>query len=95
MRRLLIEIESLKDLARLIVLPPPCPLNVLPIDFSRTEELIERAFRDARGYLDEVDQGQAVPLAMTMHDHDRFDPWPIHPPIASGSSPSTAEGSAG
>ena len=102
MRRLLIEIESLKDLARLIVLPPPCPLNVLPIDFSRTEELIERAFRDARGYLDEVDQGQAVPLGMTMHDHetepggrDRFDPWPIHPPIASGSSPSTAEGSAG
>ncbi|HET6829871.1 MAG TPA: patatin-like phospholipase family protein [Solirubrobacterales bacterium] len=71
MRRLLIEIESLKDLARLIVLPPPCPLNVSPIDFSRTEELIERGLHDARGYLEEVERGAPVPLAMTMHDHGR------------------------
>jgi NTE family protein len=69
MRRLLIEIELLKDEARLIVLPPPCPLDVLPIDFSRTDELIERGHDDARLYLREVEQGAAVPLTMTMHDH--------------------------
>jgi NTE family protein len=69
MRRLLIEIESLKDEARLIVLPPPCPLDVLPIDFSRTDELIERGLHDARSHLSEVQRGAAVPLKMTMDDH--------------------------
>ncbi len=71
MRRLLIEIELLKDEARLIVLPPPCPLSVSPIDFNHTEELIDRGLRDSRRYLEEVEQGAEVPLAMTMHDHSR------------------------
>lgn len=69
MQRLLVEIESLQEEARLIVLPPPCPLSVSPIDFNHTEELIQRGLSDARDYLDEVERGAPVPLKMTMHDH--------------------------
>lgn len=72
MRRLLIEIESLHDQARLIVLPPPCPLSVSPIDFSHTDGLIERGLTGARCYLEQLDQGLVeAPLALTLHDHDR------------------------
>jgi len=38
--------------AQLIVLPPPCPLSVTPIDFGRADELIERGLDDARAFLD-------------------------------------------
>ena len=70
MRRLLIEIELLKDQARLVVMPPPCPLGVSPIDFSHTDELIRRGLADGRAYLEAIEQGRAaVPLSMTMHRH--------------------------
>jgi NTE family protein len=52
MRRLLVEVEMLRDRAELIVLPPPCPLTVAPIDFSRADELIRRGYEDSRDYLD-------------------------------------------
>ena len=42
-RRLIDDIESHEDRAKLVVLPPPCPLSVQPIDFSHAGELIERA----------------------------------------------------
>lgn len=73
MRRLIIEIELLKDQANLIVLPPPCPLDVQPIDFSRAAELIERAHQGSSAYLDAVAgrDGTAVPLSMSMHAHGR------------------------
>ena len=70
MRRLLIEIELLRDRCRLIVLPPPCPLQISPIDFDRSEELILGGLDGARSYLDRLERGEATaPLAMTMHDH--------------------------
>jgi NTE family protein len=70
MRRLLVEVELLADRAELIVLPPPCPLSVTPIDFSHADELIERGWRDSRSYLDALERGDApAPLSMTMHDH--------------------------
>jgi NTE family protein len=70
MRRLLVEIEMLRDRAELIVLPPPCPLSVAPIDFSRSKELIRRGYEDGREYLDAVGSGDApVPLRMSMHGH--------------------------
>jgi len=74
MRRLLIEIELLKDRARLVVLPPPCPLRISPIDFGRSDELMRTALDASRAYLDAIDHDAApVPLQMTMHDH-RNDP---------------------
>ena len=72
MRRLLVEVELLADRAELIVLPPPCPLSITPIDFSHADELISRGYEDGRDYLDAYRAGQATaPLAMTMHDHRR------------------------
>ncbi|UUY04065.1 patatin-like phospholipase family protein [Svornostia abyssi] len=47
-QRLRFEIEALRDQAELIVLPPPWPLDVLPTDFTRADELITRARDDAR-----------------------------------------------
>lgn len=70
MRRLLVEVEMLRDRAELIVLPPPCPLTIAPIDFSHADELIRRGYEDSREYLDAVEAGNApVPLPMAMHAH--------------------------
>jgi NTE family protein len=72
MRRLLLEIELLRDRAELIVLPPPCPLSVTPIDFSQADQLISRSYEDGSAYLAAVEAGETnVPLLMTMHDHRR------------------------
>jgi NTE family protein len=70
MRRLLIEVEMLRDRAELIVLPPPCPLTIAPIDFSHADELIRLGYEDAGEYLDELEAGNALaPLTMAMHKH--------------------------
>lgn len=37
--------------AEVIVLPPPCPLDVQPLDFGRADELMSRAEADARAFL--------------------------------------------
>lgn len=72
MRRLLVEVEALRDRAALLILPPPCPLSVAPIDFSHGEELISRGYEDSRNYLEAVEAGNApVPLRMSMHSHGR------------------------
>jgi NTE family protein len=72
MRRMLVEIVELRDRAELIVLPPPCPLMITPIDFSHGDELIRRGYEDSCEYLDAVARGEApVPLLMEMHQHDR------------------------
>jgi NTE family protein len=47
MRRLLVEVEALRDRAELIVLPPPCPLTVAPIDFFHADELIRGGYEDS------------------------------------------------
>lgn len=65
-RRLIMEIELLKDRTRLIVLPPPCPLSVQPIEFSRARELIDRALEDSRRFLDSV-TGEKSAAPLTMH----------------------------
>jgi NTE family protein len=70
MSRLLVEVEQLRERAELIVMPPPCPLSVTPIDFSHANQLIHRGYEDGRDYLDAAEAGRApVPLAMTMHEH--------------------------
>jgi NTE family protein len=72
MRRLLVEVEMLRERAELIVLPPPCPLTIPPIDFAHADELILRGYDDACEYLDAVADGSApAPFEMVMHDHRR------------------------
>ena len=34
-----------------IIVPPPCPVNVEPMDFSHADDLIRRAEAEARGFL--------------------------------------------
>ena len=67
-RRLIDDIESQKDRAKLVVLPPPCPLSVQPIDFGHADELIERAYADACEFLD-GGGAERPPIQMHMHGH--------------------------
>ena len=70
-QRLIMEIEALKDRARLVVLPPPCPLDVSPADFAHAAELMARSRSDACVFLDGVSsEGSAVPPVMReWHGH--------------------------
>jgi NTE family protein len=63
-RRLIDDIERHRDAARLIVLPPPCPLGIQPIDFGHAQELIGRALRDAREFL--ADGSRQAPAPVTV-----------------------------
>lgn len=50
-----------KDDTTVLYLPPPCPLEVLPHDFSQTAELIERGYENAREFFEDVEwDGHAV-----------------------------------
>jgi NTE family protein len=67
-RRLIDDIERHQSDARLIVLPPPCPLSIQPIDFAHADELISRALHDAREFLDGGGE-ERPPMHMRMHRH--------------------------
>ena len=54
-QRLAQDIADFKDAAELIVLPPPCPLDVLPSDFGQARELIDRSYELAGAALDHPD----------------------------------------
>jgi NTE family protein len=47
-RRLLEDIERFRYHVELVVLPPPCPIDVQPMDFGQAECLIERALAESR-----------------------------------------------
>ena len=67
-RRLVEDIERHRGDAHLVVLPPPCPVDIQPIDFSHADELIDEALNDVREFLD--DGGEArPPIRMRTHRH--------------------------
>src|SRR6185312_8861348 len=66
--RLIADIELHRDSAKLVVLPPPCPLDVQPIDFAHASQLIARALSDARAFL-KSGGGGPPPIHMRMHRH--------------------------
>ena len=68
-RRLIDDIERHRADARLIVLPPPCPLGIQPIDFSHADQLIERGLCDARQFLQAGGEEHPA-IHMRMHRHD-------------------------
>jgi NTE family protein len=57
---LYVEVELYRERVKLVVLPPPCPLGVQPIDFSHAGELIERAYADSRAHLDRLEQDDSA-----------------------------------
>lgn len=69
-QRPIADIERHSDDAHLVVLPPPCPLAVAPIDFSHADELIERAYSDACEFFESGGENRP-PIQMRMHDHRR------------------------
>jgi len=64
--RLVDDIERHRGDAQLIVLPPPCPLGIAPVDFSHGDVLVERGLDDTRRFLDSG--GEDAP-AIHMHPH--------------------------
>jgi NTE family protein len=67
-RRLIDDIERHRDDAHLVVLPPPCPLDIQPIDFAHADELIDGALLDACEFLDSGGETRP-PIRMRMHRH--------------------------
>ena len=68
-RRLIDDIERHRDDAELIVLPPPCPLEIQPIDFTQAGQLMDSALHDARAFLDGGGEERPA-IHMRMHRHD-------------------------
>ena len=60
-RRFTAEVASLAGDVEVIVLPPPCPLDVQPMDFGHADTLMTRAEADACAFLDGR-AGTVVPL---------------------------------
>jgi NTE family protein len=87
-RRLVDDIERHRGDAHLIVLPPPCPLDVQPIDFGHADDLIDLALRDAREFLDSGGETRAA-IKMRVHMHDSASPSPIDATPNEGSSATT------
>lgn len=71
-RLLLRRLELSPDLGTLRALGQ-LPLDVQPIDFSRSDELIERGLSGARDYLESVAgaSASAVPFGLGPHTHSR------------------------
>jgi NTE family protein len=67
-RRLIDDIDRYCGEAKLIVLPPPCPLAIPPIDFDHADTLIERGYSDTLEFLDSGG-AQRPPIRMRMHRH--------------------------
>lgn len=69
-QRTLADIAAYAGQVELIVLPPPCPLGVSPLDFGRAAELIVRSRRDALTWLDQDGGRRADPVATVGLHHD-------------------------
>jgi NTE family protein len=65
-RRLIDDIEKHRGEVDLVVLPPPCPLEIPPIDFSHADELIARSYDDATEFL-ESGGAERPAIRMSMH----------------------------
>ncbi|GMQ84763.1 MAG: patatin-like phospholipase family protein [Acidimicrobiia bacterium] len=60
--RFVVEVGHLQERANLVVLPPPCPLNVPSHDFSQADALIAGSYETAGLYLDEVEATGLAPI---------------------------------
>lgn len=69
-RRLIEEVEELRDTLQLRVLPPLCPLSVGPTNFRHTDELIQRARASARMWLDSAQWADPASV-LSLHVHRR------------------------
>ncbi len=68
-QRLITDVHELQHHVDLRVLPPLCPLDISPADFSHARELIERARASAGHWLDSVDLTKDRGADLGLHDH--------------------------
>jgi NTE family protein len=69
-QRLITDVAFYADRVELIVVPPLCPLDVSPIDFSQSPSLIERARAAAGIWLDGGNPSPRHPeRLLSLHDH--------------------------
>jgi NTE family protein len=68
-QRLITDVHELQDHVDLRVLPPLCPLNISPADFSHARELIDRARESAGHWLDSVDLTKDRAADLGFHEH--------------------------
>jgi NTE family protein len=69
-RRLSLDVERYAARCTLHVVPPLCPLDVRPHDFSRGAELIARAYASTRKWLDHGMRSTSNPAELVRpHDH--------------------------
>lgn len=69
-KRLVRDIREYDGQANLIVLPPPCPLDVGAMDFSRADELISGGYTSASTFLDISDGRRDAPADhIELHTH--------------------------
>jgi NTE family protein len=71
-QRLVGDLERARADGRVMVIPPPCPVDVDPTDFGHADALIARAHRAAEAFLDEdagaAGDGDPAP-GLTLHHH--------------------------
>jgi NTE family protein len=68
-RQLVTDLERYCAQVEIVTLPPLCPLTVSPYDFSRGDELIERAAAQTRRWLDQGGLGKhRIPGALRPHE---------------------------
>ena len=68
-QRLRQDVEKYQSVADLRVAPPLCPLDVSPVDFSHTAELIERAHASTARWLVDDRPRDDPGAVMALHSH--------------------------
>ncbi len=71
-QRLIHDLDLYRHRAELVVLPPPCPISISPMDFRHAPDLISRAREAATRFLDIDDGLRRDPVGhIAMHTHHR------------------------
>lgn len=69
-RQLVAEVDALASDVSCHVLPPVCPLDVSPFDFTHSAELMDTAYALVRSWIGTEDRAR-LPDALRPHSHDR------------------------
>ena len=68
-QQLIVDVERFAPYVELIVVPPLCPLDVSPADFSRSGELVSRARRATRRWLKNPPRFTSDDHQLGLHEH--------------------------
>ena len=68
-QQLIVDVERFAPYVELVVVPPLCPLDMSPADFSRSGELVARARRATRHWLRNPQRLTAGDHVLGLHEH--------------------------